>query len=74
MFDDDAATVSRSTSKQTAVDNPARPDPEWPRYDPQAPRRIGFLTGGRTEEISADAYAQEHHCALWDALVQAKAP
>ena len=48
--------------------------PEWPRYDAQAPRRIGFLTGGRTEEISADAYSQEHHCALWDALAPKKAP
>ena len=39
-----------------------------------APRRIGFLTGGRTEEISADAYSQEHHCALWDTLAPPKAP
>jgi len=48
--------------------------PAWPRYDAQAPQRIGFLAGGQTEEISADAYAQEHHCALWDALRPAKAP
>jgi len=50
------------------------PLPDWPRYDAQAPRRIGFLAGGHTEEISADAYAQEHHCAMWDALTPAKAP
>jgi para-nitrobenzyl esterase len=50
------------------------PLPDWPRYDAQAPRRIGFLTGGRTEEISANAYSQEHHCALWDALSPEKAP
>ena len=29
--------------------------PDWPRYDAQVPGRIGFLTGGRTEEISARA-------------------
>jgi para-nitrobenzyl esterase len=52
----------------------AAPLPDWPRYDPQAPRRIGFLSGGRTEEISAETYSQEHHCALWDALAQTKAP
>jgi len=50
------------------------PLPDWPRYDAQAPRRIGFLDAGRTEEISGDAYAQEHHCALWDAPARAKAP
>jgi para-nitrobenzyl esterase len=50
------------------------PFPEWPRYDAQAPARIGFLAGGRTEKISADAYSQDHHCALWDALGPAKAP
>jgi para-nitrobenzyl esterase len=48
--------------------------PEWPRYDAQAPERIGLLAGGATEEISADAYAQEHHCALWDALAREKTP
>ena len=48
--------------------------PDWPRYDAQAPRRIGFLTGGSIEEISADAYSHEHHCALWDALAPKKAP
>ncbi len=48
--------------------------PDWPRYGAEAPRRIGFLTGGRTEEISADAYAEEHHCALWDALAAGKGP
>jgi para-nitrobenzyl esterase len=48
--------------------------PNWPRYDTQAARRVGFLTGGRTEEISADVYAREHHCALWDALAPAKGP
>jgi para-nitrobenzyl esterase len=42
--------------------------PVWPRYDAQAPQRIGFLAGGGAEEISGDAYAEEHHCALWDAL------
>jgi hypothetical protein len=47
---------------------------DWPRYDQHSPRRIGFLTGGPTEEISADAYSQEHHCVLWDALAPAKAP
>jgi hypothetical protein len=31
-------------------------------------------SGGRTEEIDGDAYSQEHHCALWDALRTAKAP
>jgi para-nitrobenzyl esterase len=50
------------------------PMPDWPRYDAQTPRRIGFLAAGRTEQISADAYAQEHHCALWDSLARAKAP
>ena len=50
----------------------AGPLPDWPRYDEQSARRIGFLAGGRTEEITADAYAQEHHCALWDALESAK--
>jgi para-nitrobenzyl esterase len=48
--------------------------PDWPRYDAQAPRRIGLLAGGRAEEINGDAYSQEHHCALWDALRTAKAP
>jgi para-nitrobenzyl esterase len=48
--------------------------PDWPRYDAQTPSRIGILTGGPTEEISADAYSQEHHCALWDAVAPAKAP
>ncbi len=48
--------------------------PDWPRYGAEAPRRIGFLTGGRTEEISADAYAEEHDCALWDALAAGKGP
>jgi hypothetical protein len=48
--------------------------PEWPRYEAQSPRRIGFLAGGAVEEVSADAYAQEHHCALWDALAREKAP
>jgi para-nitrobenzyl esterase len=38
--------------------------PDWPRYNAQVPRRIGFLTGARTEEITADAYSQEHHCAV----------
>ena len=42
--------------------------PNWPRYDPQKPQRIGFLAGGDNEQISSDAYAEEHHCALWDAL------
>jgi para-nitrobenzyl esterase len=57
-----------------AGDPNGAPLPEWPRYDAQTPRRIGFLTGGRTEEISADAYSQEHHCALWDGLASKKAP
>jgi para-nitrobenzyl esterase len=48
--------------------------PAWPRYDGQAPERIGFLAGGAVEEVSADAYAQEHHCGLWDALAREKAP
>jgi len=48
--------------------------PEWPRYAAQAPRRIGLLTGGRTEEIDGDAYSQEHHCALWHELRTTKAP
>jgi len=48
--------------------------PEWPRYEAQSPRRIGFLAGGAVEEVSADAYAQEHHCALWDALARERAP
>jgi para-nitrobenzyl esterase len=50
------------------------PLPGWPRYEAQAPRRIGFLAGGAVEEVSGDAYAQEHHCALWDALAREKAP
>jgi hypothetical protein len=50
------------------------PLPGWPRYEAQSPRRIGFPGGGAVEEISADAYAQEHHCALWDALAREKAP
>jgi para-nitrobenzyl esterase len=41
--------------------------PSWPRYDPQAPQRIGFLAGGGAENISGEAYAEEHHCALWNA-------
>jgi hypothetical protein len=32
------------------------------------------LPGRGAEEITADAYAQEHHCALWDALAREKAP
>jgi para-nitrobenzyl esterase len=50
------------------------PLPVWPRYEAQAPRRIGLLAGGGAEEISGDAYSQEHRCALWDALRTTKAP
>ena len=50
------------------------PLPDWPRYEAQAPRRIGLLAGGGAEEISGDAYSQEHHCALWDELRTTKAP
>jgi para-nitrobenzyl esterase len=46
--------------------------PEWPRYEAPSPR-IGFLAGGGAEEISAETYAQEHHCALWDALARERA-
>ena len=43
--------------------------PAWPRYDAQAPQRIGFLAGGGGENISGEAYAEEHHCTLWNALM-----
>jgi para-nitrobenzyl esterase len=42
--------------------------PSWPRYDAQDSPRIGLLAGGRTEGITADEYARDHHCAFWDAL------
>ena len=42
--------------------------PSWPPYEAQDSPRIGLLAGGQTQRITAHEYAQDHHCAFWDAL------
>ena len=42
--------------------------PAWPLYGEVDSPRIGLMAGGQTKQITANAYAQDHHCGLWDAL------
>jgi para-nitrobenzyl esterase len=72
QFGDNSDRVLEAYPLAAGGDPNGAPLPAWPRYDGQPARRIGFLAGGETEEIAADAYAKEHHCALWDALKAAK--
>jgi para-nitrobenzyl esterase len=42
--------------------------PAWPLYGEVDSPRIGLMAGGQTKQITANAYVQDHHCGLWDAL------